>query len=253
MVPSWCDWAGPESSAPAPPPTWAAPRLLIPQDQASTSIGWAWFMSLDSPLTPSMSRNMPTAITLTASFSYWLGAPGFRLARDQAFPWLALREPCLLTPTSETRRSLRKNGGARNNRPAKAAELTAQMRCTFSESVSSLFLATAHVQPEGAKAVKVQDRRLMPRHGLLRVVGQMNPLQGHSAPIGDVREVASMEGRDRVESLGGLEVAAAAGVQPSKDAAKGMGNWYIGSRNMSSLKQYMKVRNQILRRARHLD
>jgi hypothetical protein len=48
----------------------------------------------------------------------------------------------------------------------------------------------------------------MPRHGLLRVVGQINPLQGHSDPIGDVREVASMEGRDRVESLGGLEVAA---------------------------------------------
>jgi hypothetical protein len=44
---------------------------------------------------------------------------------------------------------------------------------------------------EGAKAVKVQDRRLMPRHGLLRVVGQINPLQGHSDPIGDVREVAS--------------------------------------------------------------
>src|ERR1700730_17090190 len=49
----------------------------------------------------------------------------------------------------------------------------------------------------------------MPRYGLLRVVGQINPLQGHSDPIGDVREVASMEGRDRVESLGGLEVAAA--------------------------------------------
>src|SRR5262249_52853413 len=53
------------------------------------------------------------------------------------------------------------------------------------------------VRLEGAKAVKVQDRRLMPRHGLLRVVGQINPLQGHSDPIGDVREVASMEGRDR--------------------------------------------------------
>src|SRR5580704_14553708 len=51
--------------------------------------------------------------------------------------------------------------------------------------------------------------RLMPRHGLLGVVGQINPLEGHSDPIGDVREVASMEGRDRVESLGGLEVAAA--------------------------------------------
>jgi hypothetical protein len=44
---------------------------------------------------------------------------------------------------------------------------------------------------------------------LLRVVGQINPLQGHSDPIGDVGEVASMEGRDRVESLGGFEVAAA--------------------------------------------
>jgi hypothetical protein len=65
------------------------------------------------------------------------------------------------------------------------------------------------VRLEGAKAVKAQDRRLMPRHGLLGVVGQINPLQGHSDPIGDVREVASMEGRDRVESLGGLEVAAA--------------------------------------------
>ena len=65
------------------------------------------------------------------------------------------------------------------------------------------------VRLEGAKAVKVQDRRLMPRHGLLRVVGQINPLQGHSDPIGDVGEVASMEGRDRVESLSGLEVAAA--------------------------------------------
>jgi hypothetical protein len=42
-------------------------------------------------------------------------------------------------------------------------------------------------------------------------VGQINPLQGHSDPIGDVREVASMEGRDWVESLGGLEVAAAQG------------------------------------------
>ena len=41
------------------------------------------------------------------------------------------------------------------------------------------------------------------------VVGQIKPLQGHSDPIADVREVASMEGRDRVESLGGLEVAAA--------------------------------------------
>ena len=49
----------------------------------------------------------------------------------------------------------------------------------------------------------------MPRHGLLRIVGQIKPLQGHSDPIADVREVASMEGRDRVESLGGLEVAAA--------------------------------------------
>jgi hypothetical protein len=65
------------------------------------------------------------------------------------------------------------------------------------------------VRLEGAKAVKVQDRRLMPRHGLLRVVGQINPLQGHSDPIGDVREVASMESRDRVESLGGFEIAAA--------------------------------------------
>jgi hypothetical protein len=45
------------------------------------------------------------------------------------------------------------------------------------------------VRLEGAKAVKVQDRRLMPRHGLLRVVGQINPLQGHSDPIGDVRKL----------------------------------------------------------------
>jgi hypothetical protein len=29
--------------------------------------------------------------------------------------------------------------------------------------------------------------RLMPRHGLLGVVGQINPLEGHSDPIGDVR------------------------------------------------------------------
>ena len=49
----------------------------------------------------------------------------------------------------------------------------------------------------------------MPSHGLLGVVGQINPLEGHSDPIGDVREVASMESRDRVESLGGLEVATA--------------------------------------------
>src|SRR5258708_38721896 len=65
------------------------------------------------------------------------------------------------------------------------------------------------VRLEGGKAVKAQDSRLMPRHGLLGVVGQINPLEGHSDPIGDVGEVASMEGRHRVESLGGLEVGAA--------------------------------------------
>jgi len=49
----------------------------------------------------------------------------------------------------------------------------------------------------------------MPSHGLLGVVGQINPLERHGDPIGDVREVASMESRDRVESLGGFEIAAA--------------------------------------------
>ena len=49
----------------------------------------------------------------------------------------------------------------------------------------------------------------MPSHGLLGVVGQINPIERHGDPIGDVREVASMESRDRVESLGGFEIAAA--------------------------------------------
>jgi hypothetical protein len=48
----------------------------------------------------------------------------------------------------------------------------------------------------------------MPSHGLLGVVGQINPIERHGDPIGDVREVASMESRDRVESLGGFEIAA---------------------------------------------
>ena len=65
------------------------------------------------------------------------------------------------------------------------------------------------VRLERAKAVEVQDRGLMPSHGLLGVVGQINPLERHGDPIGDVREVASMESRDRVESLGGFEIAAA--------------------------------------------
>ena len=65
------------------------------------------------------------------------------------------------------------------------------------------------VRLEGAKAIKVQDRCLMPRHGLLWVVAQINPFQGDSDPIGGVGEITLMKGRDRVESLGGLEVATA--------------------------------------------
>ena len=36
------------------------------------------------------------------------------------------------------------------------------------------------------------------------VVGQIKPLQGHSDPIADVREVASMEGRDSGMWMGQL-------------------------------------------------
>ena len=37
--------------APAPPPTWAEPLLVMPQDQARTSISFGWALSFDSPLT----------------------------------------------------------------------------------------------------------------------------------------------------------------------------------------------------------
>jgi hypothetical protein len=57
------------------------------------------------------------------------------------------------------------------------------------------------------KAVEVQDRGLMPSHGLLGVVGQINPIERH----GDrsTTYVRSRRCRDRVESLGGFEIAAA--------------------------------------------
>ena len=66
----------------------------------------------------------------------------------------------------------------------------------------------AAVGLEGAKPVELQDRRLMPRHGLPRVVGQINRLLGRGDPIGNVRKVALMERRDGVESFGRFEVAA---------------------------------------------
>jgi hypothetical protein len=67
----------------------------------------------------------------------------------------------------------------------------------------------ASVGLEGAKPVELQDRRLMTRHGLPRVVGEVNSLLGRADPIGNVRKVAWMEGRDGVESFGRFEIATA--------------------------------------------
>ena len=43
------------------------------------------------------------------------------------------------------------------------------------------------VRLERAKAVEVQDRGLMPSHGLLGVVGQINPIERHGDPATYVR------------------------------------------------------------------
>ena len=64
------------------------------------------------------------------------------------------------------------------------------------------------VRLEGAKAVEVQDRRLMPSHCLLGVVGEINRLQGNADPLGEVSQIAAMEGLDRIESPGRFEVPA---------------------------------------------
>jgi len=64
------------------------------------------------------------------------------------------------------------------------------------------------VRLEGAKAVEVQDRRLMPSHRLFGVVGEIYRLQGDGDSIGDVCQIAAMKGLDRIESLGRFEVTA---------------------------------------------
>ena len=119
----------------------------------------------------------------------------FKGQHRKEFAWFSLGASNPLVSMDADRAACQILDAVRNRRP----ELT----ITFAARLAAIVQA---LLPNLMADLMKLAARLLPRMPI-----QIKPLQlqGHSDPIADVREVASMEGRDRVESLGGLEVAAA--------------------------------------------